>query len=305
MNDIEMIRKLERPEGTVRMVLDTDTYNEIDDQFAIAYALKSPDRIALEAIYAAPFFNSKSVGPEDGMEKSYSEILKLLRLAGREDMIARVYKGSRSYLETEKKPVPSPTANDLVTRARACSLDDPLYIVAIGAITNIASALILAPDIAERIVVVWLGGHALHWPDTHEFNMFQDVAAARVVFDSGAPLVQLPALGVVDHCAATKPELEYWLVGKNPLATYLAENTIAEAESYAKGRPWSRVIWDVAAIGWVLDQAGTMMQDRLERRPIPEYDDHYGFDPGRPFMKYVWAIDRDALFADMFQRLAK
>ncbi len=305
MNDIEMMKKLERPQGMVRMVLDTDAYNEIDDQYAIAYALRAPERISLEAIYAAPFFNDKSIGPEDGMEKSYDEILKLLRLAGREDMIPRVYKGSRGYLETEHKPVHSPAADDLVARARKCSLDDPLYVVAIGAITNVASALLTAPDIAERIVVVWLGGHALGWPDTREFNMFQDVAAARVVFASGAPLVQLPCAGVVDHCAVTKPELEYWLVGKNPLATYLAENTIAEAESYAKGRPWSRVIWDITSIGWILDGAGTMMQDRLERRPIPEYDDHYGFDPRRPFMKYVWNISRDALFEDMFARLSK
>lgn len=305
MNDIEMMNKLERPQGMVRMVLDTDTYNEIDDQYAIAYALKSPERISLEAIYAAPFFNDKSIGPEDGMEKSYDEILKLLRLAGREDMIPHVYKGSRGYLETENKPVHSPAADDLVARARKCSLDDPLYVVAIGAITNVASALLKAPDIAERIVVVWLGGHALHWPDTREFNMFQDVAAARVVFASGAPLVQLPCAGVVDHCAVTRPELEYWLVGKNPLATYLAENTIAEAESYAKGRPWSRVIWDVTSIGWILDRDGTMMQDRLERRPIPEYDDHFGFDPRRPLMKYVWNISRDALFEDMFARLAQ
>lgn len=305
MNDIEMMRKLERPQGKIRVVLDTDAYNEIDDQFAIAYALKSPDRVSLEAIYAAPFFNAKSIGPEDGMEKSYAEILKLLRLAGREDMIGHVFKGSRRYLESEKKPADSPAASDLVVRARTCPLDAPLYVVAIGAITNVASALLKAPDIAERIVVVWLGGHAFHWPDTREFNMFQDVAAARVVFDSGAPLVQLPCCGVVDHCAVTKPELEHWLVGKNPLATYLAENTIAEAESYAKGRPWSRVIWDVTTVGWLLDPAGSMMQDRLERRPIPEYDDHYAFDPRRPFMKYVWSISRDALFEDLFSRLAQ
>lgn len=301
----EMIQRLERPTGVVRMVLDTDAYNEIDDQFAIAYALKSPDLLSLEAIYAAPFLNGKSINPEDGMEKSYDEILKLLKLAGREDVIPNVFKGSRGYLGSEDRAVDSPAANDLVARARACSAGELLYVVAIGAITNIASALIKAPEIAEKIVIVWLGGHAWHWPDTREFNMFQDVAAARVVFGSGAPLIQLPCCGVVDHCAVTKPELETWLVGKNPLATYLAENTIAEAESYAKGRPWSRVIWDVTTIGWLVDRTGEMMQDHLEHRPIPQYDDHYSFDPRRPLMKYVWNISRDALFEDMFVRLAK
>ncbi|MFC1725309.1 hypothetical protein ACFL4T_06755 [candidate division KSB1 bacterium] len=45
----------EPPAGRVRMVLDTDTYNEIDDQFAVVYSLISPERLNVEAIYAAPF----------------------------------------------------------------------------------------------------------------------------------------------------------------------------------------------------------------------------------------------------------
>jgi inosine-uridine nucleoside N-ribohydrolase len=66
-------------------------------------------------------------------------------------------------------------------------------VVAIGAITNVASALLLAPDIAERIVVVWLGGHPHGWHHTREFNLQQDVTAARHVFDCGVPLIQCPA----------------------------------------------------------------------------------------------------------------
>ncbi|GAB1453609.1 hypothetical protein MASR2M47_36650 [Draconibacterium sp.] len=52
------------------MVLDTDTYNEVDDQFALAYALLSPDKIDLQAIYAAPFHNDRSENAGDGMEKA-------------------------------------------------------------------------------------------------------------------------------------------------------------------------------------------------------------------------------------------
>ena len=60
------------------MVLDTDTYNETDDQFALVYALLSPERLQVEAIYAAPFHNRRSTGPGHGMELSYQEILRLL-----------------------------------------------------------------------------------------------------------------------------------------------------------------------------------------------------------------------------------
>ena len=183
--------------------------------------------------------------------------------------------------------------------------DEPLYVVAIGAITNVASALIKAPDIAEKIVIVWLGGHAMHWPNSQEFNMYQDVAAARVVFGSGAPVVMFPCMGVVSAVTTTRPELEYWLKDKNPLANYLAENTIAEAESYAAGTAWSRVIWDATTIAWLVDPESKIIFDRLERAPIPEYDHHYGYDPARPWIKYVWHINRDALFTDMFTRLTK
>ena len=60
------------------MVLDTDTCNEIDDQFALVYALLCPEKLNVEAVYAAPFTNDRSTGPGDGMEKSYEEILRLL-----------------------------------------------------------------------------------------------------------------------------------------------------------------------------------------------------------------------------------
>ena len=303
MNAVEMVKKLEKPAGKVRVVLDTDAYNEIDDQFAIAYALLAPEKIALEALYAAPFYNMHSSSPEDGMEKSYDEIIKLLKLANREDMISSVYRGSRGYLPDENTPVESPAADDLIARAHNLAEGELLYVVAIGAITNVASALIKAPEIAEKLVIIWLGGHAMHWCDTREFNMIQDIAAARVVFNSEAALVQLPCAGVVDHCSVTRPELEFWLCGKNPLADYLAKNTIAEAESYAAGKPWSRVIWDITTIAWLIDTDGKIMQDSLEHRPLPEYGGHYSFDNMRPFMKYVWNINRDQLFEDLFARL--
>jgi hypothetical protein len=63
------INQLNPKDGKVRMLLYTDTYNEIDDQFALAYVLLSEDRVSVEAVYAAPFFNSRSSGPSDGMEK--------------------------------------------------------------------------------------------------------------------------------------------------------------------------------------------------------------------------------------------
>ena len=289
------------PKGPVDVILDTDAYNEIDDQFAIAYLMRSGEKLRCKAICAAPFHNSKSDGPADGMEKSYHEILKILTLMGREDFYPQVFRGSDYWLPDENTPVDSPAAREIVHLARTHSPEQPLYVLGIGAITNIASALLLAPEIAENIVVVWLGGHALHWEKQNEFNLQGDIAAARAVFLSGASLVQLPCMGVVSAFATTKPELEYWLLGKNALCDYLAQNTINEAESYASGKPWSRVIWDVTAIGWLL---GGLMRDRVVPRHVPGYDFQYETRPDLPPMRYVCHVDRDRLMADLFAKLA-
>ena len=302
MTNEQRMKNLSVPKGMIDVVLDTDAYNEVDDQFAISYMLKSKEKLNTKAIYAAPFFNGNSVSPKDGMEKSYNEIFKILSLAGEK---FDVFRGSEKYLDDENTPVISSAAEDLVQRAKNYSPEKPLYVVAIGAITNIASAILLNPDIIENIVVVWLGGHGLHYHDTKEFNMYQDVAAARVVMQSGVPFVQLPCVGVVDKFAVSKQELELWLKGKNQLADYLATNTIAAAEAYAKGRAWTRVIWDVTAVGWLLNDSDRFMQSRVIPTPIPTYDNFYATDYNGHPMRYVYSINRDSLMNDLFEKLTK
>lgn len=301
MTKEQRIKNLSVPSAIVDAILDTDAYNEIDDQFALAYMMRSKDKINVKAIYAAPFFNQNSTSPKDGMEKSYDEIMKLLRLL---DEKTEVYKGSETYLPDEKTPVLSDAAQDLVTRARGYSPERPLYVVAIGAITNIASALLAAPDIADNIVVVWLGGHARHYTHTKEFNMMQDFAAARVVMSSGAPFVQLPCVGVVSEFYTTRYELEHWLKGKNPLADYLAQNTVAAAESYASGKPWSRVIWDVCAVAWLVNDGNRFMESRTVPTRLPSDEGQYTAEEGYP-MEYVYRIKRDALMTDLFGKILK
>lgn len=302
MTNEQRIKNLLVPQGSVDVVLDTDAYNEIDDQFAISYLLKWKEKLNTQAIYAAPFLNSNSVSPKDGMEKSYDEIFKLLSLL---DEKVDVFKGSEKYLDNENTPVISYAAQDLAERVKNYSPQNPLYVVAIGAITNIASAILLNPEVAQNSVVIWLGGHALHYHHTKEFNMYQDVAAARVVMQSGVPFVQLPCMGVVSNFTVSKPELEFWLKGKNPLADYLAENTLKQADSYAKGTAWTRVIWDVTAVAWLLNDSERFMESRIIPTPIPTYDNLYATDFNSYPMRYVYNIKRDALMTDLFRKLTK
>ncbi|MCL6591713.1 MAG: nucleoside hydrolase [Firmicutes bacterium] len=295
----ELLRRLEKPAGRVRMVLDTDTYNEIDDQFALMYALGSPEQLEVEAVYAAPFYNHRSFGPEDGMEKSYQEILRLLRVIGRGHQ-GFVYRGSKKYLPGPEEPVESEAAWDLVARAGASAENAPLYVVAIGAVTNVASAILLRPEIIRRIVVVWLGGHPLHWPHTREFNLKQDIWAARVIFDCGAPLIQVPCMGVASHLLTTIYELEAHLAGKNRICDELLQ---LFRDYHADHFGWAKEIWDIGAVACLVHPTWTPME--LIPSPILTGECTWRTDPGRHLMKTVIFIHRNMVFKDLFQKLTQ
>ena len=155
-------------------------------------------------------------------------------------------------------------------------------------------------------MVVWLGGNAHHRNPSPEFNLMQDVAAARVVFGSGVPLVQLPCRGVIDRFHTTGPELEYWLRGKNALCDYLVDHTF----DYARRRldpsgPWSKPLWDVTAVGWLLNRDQQFLEYDIRPRPIPQPGHAYSFDTAQAPMAYVYAVNRDALYADLFRKLTQ
>lgn len=292
-----LLKMLKYPQGVVNMVLDTDTYNEVDDQFALVYALSSPERLNVEAVYAAPFTNDRSTGPKDGMEKSYDEIVRLL---GKMNISPEgyVYKGSESYLKDMDNPVESEAARDLVRRAKDYSEDNPLYVVAIGAITNLASAILMEPEIVKNLVVVWLGGNPLYWSHTREFNLYQDILSTRVVLDSGAPFVHIPCMGVTSHLLTTVPELEAHLKGKNAVCDALIE-LFKEYNSDHFG--WAKEIWDISTIAYLINE--NWVPTDIVHSPIITDQATWSIDTSRHFMKTATFINRNEVFKDMFRKL--
>ena len=278
------------------MILDTDVYNEIDDFYALAYAMLSPDKVKLLAITAAPFLNSRSVSPADGMEKSYQEALRVRGLADASSAIP-VYRGATRFMTSKTDVVESEAVDTIIKLVRES--EETVYIVAIGAITNVSSALVKAPDIADKAVLIWLGGHAQHWKDNKEFNLYQDVPGAQVVFDSKIPLVQIPCNGVCSFFYTTLLELNYYLKGKNALCDYLLEVTT----DYVGTKPArSKVIWDVTTVA-ALVYPETLDMVQIPR-PIITNNSNYAYDMGRPHFLYVRHINRDKLYADLFEKLA-
>jgi len=293
---IEMLKHPDK--GPIRMVFDTDTGNEIDDQFALVYALISPE-LDVQAVYAAPFTNNRSSGPADGMEKSYEEILRILsRLEKSPDGFA--FKGSMHYLGDLKNPERSPAALDLVERARKSSPKDPLYVAAVGAISNVANAILIDPSIIRNIVVVWLGGNGHNWPHQKEFNFRQDLKASRIIFDCGVPFVQLPCTPVVTHFTTTVPEMERYVAGRGAIGDYL----LKIFKEYRKDHfGWSKVLWDMTAVAWIIDDKP--LPSDLVHSPIVTDNYTLSFDASRHLIRTVNFVQRDPIFRDFFTKLDK
>jgi inosine-uridine nucleoside N-ribohydrolase len=287
---------LRPPTGPVHMVLDTDTYNEIDDQFALVYALLS-QALTVEAVYAAPYSNNRSIGPEDGMLKSYDEILRILDMLGHtRDGFA--FRGSTSYLPAKERPVVSAAAQDLIAKALA-PRQSPLYVLAIGCITNVASAILLEPEIIRHIVVVWLGGQPHYWPTAREFNLEQDVPAAQVLFDCGVPVVHIPCKNVAEHLRTTVPEMERYLAGRGAIGDYLLQ---IFKDYHHDHYAWSKVIWDISTVAWGLNPSWVP----TDLRPSPLLRDDVTWGPAdaqRHLFREARDIDRDAVFGDLFRKI--
>lgn len=305
MDNSQYLKNLENPNKIVDVVLDTDMFNEIDDQFALSYILKSKDRMNLLAVFAAPFLNKKVSSSSEGMLKSYNEILKVLVLNGykKDEMI--VCKGSNSFLQDINEPLVSQASSKLIELANKHTPENPLYVIEIANCVNVASAMLLDPSICDKIVIIFLGGEAYNYKDNYEFNVRQNPLPFRVILDSESPVIQFPCRGVVSSFITTKFELEHWFVGKNDLADYLASNTIQHCESIYGDIAWSKPLWDVTAAAWLNNVNEKFFLERLVKAPIMNDDHTYSFNDSRKIIKYIYFVKRDALFNDLIERLTK
>ena len=289
------------PQGVLEVILDTDTANEVDDQFALAYALLSSDRISLQAVTAAPFANEVSGNdPKLGMSLSVDEAHRVLRYFP-EAQRPSVVPGATQYLPDIHTPVASEAVEAILQLShRPC--ERPLVVVGIGAATNLASALLADPSLAERVVMVWLGGHAPYWPHCAEFNLHQDVHAARVLMKSGVALVLTPCYPVASHLLVTTAELDRELGDAGPLSRSLA--SIVREHLGPRDR-CAKEIWDLAAVAWCAhpEYLSGSWTPALELRGEPPV---WGepLQPGHDFY-CVRQLDRNALLLDLYAKLVE
>lgn len=316
--------RLAAPDATgapLPVVIDTDAANEIDDQFALAWAALAPERLQLLAVHATPFsfaHRRAALGrtlrdpspfqpPQQGMQRSLAEAERILQLLPGAAQVP-VLAGSPGYLPGPGQPLDSPAARDLIARALARPADQPLVVLVLGCPTNVASALLIEPELVRRLVVVWTSGWPSHAPHpNHSFNLEQDLHATRVLLDSGVPLVYLPGFHVGAQLRLSLPEVERWVQPCGALGAALhhlfTHNPLWELQGISDFFAHSWVMWDLICIAWVINPAWVPG----ELRPTPRlgHDLRWQHDDTRPLMFEAFGVRRDALFGDFFRRLAQ
>ena len=278
----------------INVILDTDTYNECDDQFALAYLIKSQDKFNIEAITVAPYSHTKrDVKVIDGQELSYNEILKICNWLNF-DTIDKVFKGSMDYIQNGYDE-----NNDAVNKIIEVALkNDKTYILGIGAITNIALAIKKEPKIIGRIEIIWLGGNEIEYKDNLEYNFKQDIEAVKIVFDSTVKMTILPCKNVVSDLRIDIAELKSKLDNRKELNKYLIERFYNDGYH---GIQETRVIWDISVIAYMINK-NWFETEKISCPNIKE-DSSYELTDNRHSITFVTKLDRDRIYEDLFRKL--
>jgi purine nucleosidase len=183
----------------------------------------------------------------------------------------KVFRGSPDYLTSLDEPVRSPAAEFIIERAMADD-DRPLYIGAIGCLTNIASAILMEPEIIRKIVVTWTSSYpsAINLSHLPSLNLRQDVLASQLLFDCGVPHVYLPGFYIGEQLKLSLPDMEQWVRGKGKIGDYLYHlythnpiHTMTGINDHF-GRTW--VIWDMINFAWMINP--DWVPSRILRSPV-------------------------------------
>ena len=280
----------------MNVILDTDTYNECDDQFALSYLIKSQDKFNIEAITVAPYSHkTKNVSVKEGQELSYNEILKICKWLNF-DTTNKVFKGSMDYIQngyTENNPA----VNKIIEIALK---NRKTYILAIGAITNVALAIKKEPKIIDKIEIIWLGGNELGYKDNLEYNFRQDIQAVQEVFESKVKLTILPCKNVVAELKTDINTLKNNLENKSELCNYLLSRFYNDGYH---GIQESRVIWDISVIAYMINKK--WFETQVISCPNITEDTSYEVIDNNNKIKFVTKLDKVEIYEDLFKKLGE
>lgn len=232
---------------------------------------------------------------ENNIDKSYNEIIKICNWLNFNSK-NKVFKGSTGYIEDGYSE-----NNDAVNKIiEIASKNTKTYILAIGAITNVAIALKKAPNIVDKIEVIWLGGNSLLSKDNKEFNFKQDIQAVRTVLESKVNLTIIPCKNVASNLRTSIYELEHFLKGKSELCDYLCQRFYNDGIHGIKER---RVIWDISVIAYMINK-NWFETEEISCTNIKD-DTSYELAESNHKIRVVNYLNVDKIYKDLFEKLGR
>ncbi len=251
-----------KTEKRYRVIFDTDTNNELDDQHALAYLLFNQNTFKIEAIT----INTTSSG--GNIEKQYAEAKRVLQLCAADTL--PVLKGAdKSFQEIlptiDSVAYDGKEAVDLMIEQAHKPAEDKLVILAVGKLTTIALAVAKDPAIAKQIRLVWLGSN---YPDPGEHNQNNDTLAMNYLLNSDIDFemvtVRYGKPSGTDAVKITQQEVKKLMPGLGPrIATPVTGRHGSEFYCFGDysvnlfehidyhGDPPSRALFDMAAVAIV------------------------------------------------------
>jgi purine nucleosidase len=176
----------------MRVIVDNDFSGDPDGLFQLAHLLLSPS-VDVRAIIGshlrpADGFDPSATQAQNAVNKA-KELLQVMNL----NVSIPIVAGSNVAMIDDKSPVKSEAVDVIIKEASRTDVNSPLYVLCGAGLTEIASALLTRPDIADKIVLIWIGGPeymdlALPPPNHSaiEYNLNIDIVAARVVFNNSS-----------------------------------------------------------------------------------------------------------------------
>jgi purine nucleosidase len=268
------------------VIIDADTANEIDDLYAIVRALLAPGLRVL-ALSSAQW--NHRLSPPDSVMRSQVLNEDLVRLLGRQDiplpMGAEMIMG-KPWGGTE--PSDSPAAQMIIRSARAMPEGQKLTVISLGAVTNVASAIRLAPDIAPRLACYVLGARfdsARQVWSKDEFNVRNDLNAFNYLLDAEGLELHVMPVNILLQFRFQQEETLRRLGGRGTLWDYLAARWLTHSPT---AREW--IMWDLALVqAWLRPELAEQAQFTT---------------PPENTQRQIWVytrIDRDAMLADWWE----
>ncbi len=179
----------------VRVIVDNDFSGDPDGLVQLAHHLLSPS-VDIRALIGTRMDPHGWAHPTaDHVGTAVAEAERIARLCDRTDV--PIVRGADAGLPDHRTPVETDGVRAIIDEAMR---DDPrpLFVACGASLTEVASAWLLEPRIAERLTVVWIGGHEYEAPVAPgapdlEYNLGIDRIAAQVVFNESAlPVWQFP-----------------------------------------------------------------------------------------------------------------